>query len=75
VSQSEAANVRVALTRGQRKLRPGEVDEVAVRLYGDGLSLTAIGQGYGAHRQTVRRHLDRRGVALRDELVNLRYRS
>jgi DNA invertase Pin-like site-specific DNA recombinase len=61
-----------SLTKEQRKLRSAEVDEIA-RLYEGGMSLTAIGLRYGAHRQTVRRHLERRGLVLRDEFVNTRY--
>jgi len=74
VSLAETDKVRVALTRGQRKLQPNEVDAI-VGLYGDGMSLTAIGQRYGAHRQTVRRHLERRAVGLREEFVNERFRT
>jgi Helix-turn-helix domain len=74
VLESETDNVRVALTRGHRRLRPHEVDEI-VRLYGDGMSLTVIGQRYGAHRQTIRRHLERRGIAMGQEFVNERYQA
>src|SRR5262249_5277692 len=52
------------LKQPNRKLKPAEVDEL-VALYQAGARLAALGRQFGMHEQTVRAHLQRRGVELR----------
>lgn len=59
--------VRRVLRRPNRKLSPAEIDQL-VGDYQAGTCLTELGQQCGLHRQTVKAHLERRGVTIRSEL-------
>lgn len=54
------------ITRPNRKLTPAEVDALAIA-YLAGTDLRTLGKQFRLHRQTVRAHLRRRGVALRSD--------
>jgi hypothetical protein len=51
--------------RQRRLMSQAEVDQ-AIHLYGQGLSLEAIGERLGWFNTTVYRHLKRHGVRMRD---------
>lgn len=55
-----------SLAQPNRKLRADEVDELVAK-YTLGSDIAALAQLFGMHRQTVRSHLLRRGVALRSD--------
>jgi hypothetical protein len=74
VASSDLGCIRLALQRPNQKLQPEEVDAV-VLAYARGVTLSDLARDYAMHRQTIRAHLLRRGVMLRQAHVPKRYRS
>jgi len=71
VEPGDESHVRQAIRQPNRKLQPAEVDKLVER-YVAGESLNELGRSYGMHHQTVRAHLRRRGIGLRQTYVSKR---
>jgi hypothetical protein len=54
------------LWQPNRKLTPAEVDELVIAYLAGG-SIIGVGRRFGVHEQTVKAHLKRRGIAVRQQ--------
>jgi transposase-like protein len=59
---------RTSLSRPNHKLQPAAIDAL-VQAYQSGATIEALAREFRIYRQTVRAHLERRGVAMRPQTV------